>query len=166
MRIVAPIPEDPASSAKFDQKQTHCCLAILYLLWAKVFKSKTTSFNYFSSKIPKIYKKKLGHWTLGNGGKKMFKQSEQMKKSVKKNFCCGDFTPFMGNSCQIWDHFFQLLFPKDSENLNTLDIWLWEVGAKKTVKGVRNSDRQTNKQTNMHTDILTYRKNRPRGPIL
>ena len=24
--------------------------------------------------------KKFGHWTLGNGGKKMFKWSEQMKK--------------------------------------------------------------------------------------
>ena len=28
------------------------------------------------------------------------------------------------------------------------------------------TDKQTNRQTNKHTDISTYRKNRPRGPIL
>ena len=33
------------------------------------------------------------------------------------------------------DHFFQLLFPKDSESLKILDIRLWEVGAKRPLKG-------------------------------
>ena len=38
--------------------------------------------------------KKIGHWTLGNGDKKTFKWSEQMKKKMYKNsFCRGDFTP-------------------------------------------------------------------------
>ena len=39
-------------------------------------------------------------------------------------FLCGDFTPFIRKSCQIWDHFFPLLFPKNSENLKSFDIWL------------------------------------------
>ena len=39
-------------------------------------------------------------------------------------------------SFQIWDHFFPLLFPKDSENLKSLDIGLWEVRAKRRLNGV------------------------------
>jgi hypothetical protein len=33
------------------------------------------------------------------------------------------------------DHFFPLFFPKDSESLKILDIRLWEVGAKRPLKG-------------------------------
>ena len=33
------------------------------------------------------------------------------------------------------DHFFPLLFPKDSESLKILDIRLWEVGAKRPLNG-------------------------------
>ena len=82
--------------------------------------------------------KKFWHWTLGNGDKKTFKRSEQMKKkSIKKNFFQrSDFTPFMSKSFQIWDHFFPLLFPKDSENLKSSDIGLREVGAKRCLSGV------------------------------
>ena len=61
------------------------------------------------------------------------------KKKRKKLFRCGDFTPFMSRSFQIWDHFFPLLCPKDSENLS-LDIGLWELGAKKPLNEVRNTD--------------------------
>ena len=35
-------------------KQTFFAAAILHPLWAKVFKSETTSFHYFSPRIPKI----------------------------------------------------------------------------------------------------------------
>ena len=42
----------------------------------------------------------------------------------------GDFTLFMSKSFQISDHFFPLLFPKDSESLQILDLWLCEVGQK------------------------------------
>ena len=40
--------------------------------------------------------KKFGDWTLGSGGKKTFKQSEQMrgKKSVKKKFAAVILHPF------------------------------------------------------------------------
>ena len=50
---------------------------------------------------------------------------------------CGDFTPFMSNSFQIRDHFIPLPFPKDSENLKSLDIGLSEVGAKRRFNGVK-----------------------------
>ena len=33
------------------------------------------------------------------------------------------------------DHFFPLLFPKDSESLKILDIGLWKVGAKRPLNG-------------------------------
>ena len=52
------------------------------------------------------------------------------KFSKKKLFLRGDFTPFISKSFQIWDRFFPLLFPKDSENLKSLDIGLWEMGEK------------------------------------
>ena len=45
--------------------------------------------------------KKLGHFTSGSGGKKTFKQSEQMKKSVKNFFLTPRGTPFMSKSFQI-----------------------------------------------------------------
>ena len=55
----------------------------------------------------------------------------------------GDFTPFMSKSFQIWDHFFPLLFPEDSENLKSLGIGLREVGAKRPLNRVRKTN--TNK---------------------
>ena len=33
------------------------------------------------------------------------------------------------------DYFFPLLFPKNSESLNILNIQLWEVGAKRPLNG-------------------------------
>ena len=51
---------------------------------------------------------------------------------------------FMSKSFQIWDHFFPLLFPKDSKNLKSLDIGLREVGAKRLVNGLRNKNTKKN----------------------
>ena len=59
---------------------------------------------------------------------------------------------------QIRDHFFPFLFSKDSEYQKSLDIGLWEVGAKKHLNGTS--------KVNRHTDKLTYRKHRPRGSML
>ena len=39
---------------------------------AQKLKSETTSYNYFSPRIPKL--KKFGHWTSGSGGEKTFKR--------------------------------------------------------------------------------------------
>ena len=68
------------------------------------------------------------------GGKKRLNRVKKLKKSVKNFFGRGNFTPFLRKSFQIWDLFFPLLFPKDSESLKMLDIRLWEVGGKKIVK--------------------------------
>ena len=91
-----------------------------------------------------------------------FVRQNQQKKNF---FLRGDFRPLPNKNVQIWDHFFPLLLPKDSESLKILDIWLWEVGAKKLLNGTSKSE-QTNKQTHTHMDKSTYRMHRPRGPML
>ena len=75
--------------------------------------------------------KKFGHWTAGSGGKKTFKRSEQMKKIRKKLFSPRRFYT-------LYEQKFSnpLLFPKESENLKSLDIGLREVGAKRRLNGV------------------------------
>ena len=87
-----------------------------------------------------------------------------------KTIFFGDFRPLPNKNVQIWDHFFPLLFAKDSESLKILDIWCREVGAKRrlncTSKVNRRTDGRTEGQTDTQTDILTYRKHRPRGPML
>ena len=92
-------------------------------------------------------------------------------KSAKKTFFLrGNLRPFPNKNVQMWDHFFPLLFAKDSESLKILDIRLREVGAKRPLNGTskvnRQTDRQTDTQRDKHMDILTYRKHRPRGPML
>ena len=58
------------------------------------------------------------------------------KSEEEKNFFVrGDFRQFLNKNVHIWDHFFSLLFPKDYESLKILDIRLWEVGAKRPLKG-------------------------------
>ena len=64
-----------------------------------------------------------------------------------------NFTPFIIKSFQMWDHFFPLLFSKDSKSLKILDMRLREVGAKSRLNGTS----KVNTQTNTHTNILTNR---------
>ena len=67
-----------------------------------------------------IVKKKIPH----TGDKASLDRSQ-------KNFIsrCG-FRQLLNKNFQIWDHLFPLLFPKDSQSLKILDIWLREVGQK------------------------------------
>ena len=83
-------------------------------------------------------------------------------KSAKKTFFCAAILDHF----QMLDHFFPLLFPKDSESLKIFDIRLREVGAKRPLNGTSTVNGQTNRQTDRQTDISTYRKHRPRGPML
>ena len=46
----------------------------------------------------------------------------------------------MSKSFQIWNYFFPLLFSKDSKNLKSLDIGFWEVGEKRLLNWVRNTN--------------------------
>ena len=92
---------------------------------------------------------------------------KQARKISKKNFVLrGDFRQFSNKSVHIWDHLFPLLFPKDSGSLKILDIRLREVGAKRPLNGTSKVNRQTDRRTHIQTDISTYRKHRPRGPML
>ena len=50
------------------------------------------------------------------------------------------------------DHFFPLLFPKDSEPLKIFDIRLREVGAKRPLNGTSKVNRHTNTWTDRQTD--------------
>ena len=62
-------------------------------------------------------------------------------------FAHGNFIPFFSKSCKIWDHFFPLLFPKDFESLETLDIQLQEVGAKRRLISTSKVNTRTDKST-------------------
>ena len=101
------------------------------------------------------------------GAKRPFNGTSKVKKvREKKLFLRGDFRKFLNKNVHVWDHFFPLLFPKDSESLKILDIRLWEVGAKRRLNGTSKVDRHTDRRTDRRTDKSTYRKHRPRGPML
>ena len=61
---------------------------------------------------------------------------------------------------------FHHFFPKDSESLEILDIPLQEVGAKRPFNGTSKVNGRTPGQTDTQTNKSTYRKHRPRGPML
>ena len=85
----------------------------------------------------------------------------KVKSALKKNFFLhGDFRPLPNQNVQIWDYFFALLFPKDSESLKILDIRLWEVGAKRRLNGTS----KVNTRTNGQTDRRTFRLIESIGP--
>ena len=79
------------------------------------------------------------------GAKRQLKKTENRrrpKKSEEKNFFLrGDFRQFSNKNAHIWDHFFPLLFPKNSESLKILDMRLREVGAKRQFKKTKNRRR-------------------------
>ena len=100
-----------------------------------IFKQKSSNLrSILSITFPQGFRisRIFGHWTSGSGGKKTVKLSEQMKqKSVKKKLPRQFYTIVKHKN-----HFFPLLFPKDSEYLKFLDIALREVGAKRPLNGV------------------------------
>ena len=55
--------------------------------------------------------------------------------TTKKLILRGDFRPLPNKNVQMLDHFFPLLFPKDSESLKILEIQLQEVEAKRPLNG-------------------------------
>ena len=87
----------------------------------------------------------------------MFCKAKSATKKIL--FLRGDFRPLPNKNVQMWDQFFPLLFPKDSEPLKILDIWLREVGAKIPLIGTSKSEQthtQTDTQTNKQTNKQTY----------
>ena len=54
------------------------------------------------------------------------------KSCQKKNLFCAAFLhPLWAKFLQIWYHFFQFIFPKNSKILKSFDIGFWKVGAKR-----------------------------------
>ena len=85
----------------------------------------------------------------------------KIRKKKEKKFT----RQFLATSKIKWSNL-RTLFPKDSKSLKFLDIRLWEVGAKRRLNSTSKVNRRTDGHTNRHTDISTYKKHRPRGPIL
>ena len=152
------------------EKKTFFCAAIL-----DNFKQKCSYLRpLLSITFPQGFQisKNIGHPTSGSGGKKTVKRYLKSEKSEEnKNFFLrGNFRQFSNKNVHIWEHFFPLLFPKDSESLRILDSRLREVGAKRRLNGTSkvntHTHGQTDGRTDRQTDISTYRKHRPRGPML
>ena len=78
------------------------------------------------------------------------------KKLTKKNGLPGNFTPLINKSFQTSDHFFPLLFPKDSESHIFLVHPTSGSGAKRRLNGTSKVNTRTDIQTHTRTDISTY----------
>ena len=128
-------------------------MAILDPLWAKFYDLRPLLSITFPQEFW-IYLIKIGHLVLGRGGKKTFKRGEQITNK-KLFFCRSNFTPLLRKNVPIWDQFFPLLFPKDAEYLKCLDIWLWEVGAKRPLSRV-NKWKKSVKKTFFDAAILHH----------
>ena len=92
----------PKKTKKSEEK-TFFCAAILDNFQTKMFISETTSFHYFSPRIPNI-----GYPTSGSGGKKTVKKDRKPKKikkseksGDKKLFLCRDFRQFSNKNAHI-----------------------------------------------------------------
>ena len=84
MRIVEPIKK--ILLVRHNSQKNYLFLARrFYTLYEQKFSNVR---HLLSNTFPQGFRKskKLGHWTFRSGGKKRFKVSGQMKKSVKKNF--------------------------------------------------------------------------------
>ena len=65
----------------------------------------------------------------------------------------------------MWDHFLSLILPKDSKSIKNIGHPTLGSGGKKTFKRYLKSE-HTDRQADGHMDKLTYKKHRPRGPML
>ena len=88
----------------------------------------------------------------------MFCKEKSARKKKLFFFSFGNFRQLPTKKFQIWDNFFPLLFPKDFKFKRILDIQLQEVGATRRLNSTPKVTRQTDKST--------YRKHRPKGPML
>ena len=80
------------------------------------------------------------------------------KSAKKQTILRRNFRPLPNKNVSIWDHFFPLLLPKDSDSLKILDIRLWEVGAKRRLNGTSKVNTRTNRRTDGQTDLQTDRR--------
>ena len=107
---------------------------------------------------------------LESFGKLVFQERIYQKKSL--------FVFFMTISDQFCAYklslrpLLSITFPQGFQKSKKFGHWTSGNGGKKTFKRYlkkwtdRHTDKQTDKQTDKHMDISTYRKHRPRGPML
>ena len=102
--------------------------------------------------FPKGFRKskKFGHWTLGNGDKKKFERSEQMKKSVKTFVAAAILHP-------LWAK----VFKSDTTsfyyfNLKSFDIWLLERGQNTGTKKILLSKVTLAQKTNFFCTVILH----------
>ena len=138
MPILAPIPK----------KSFFASVSILQPLWPKVFKSETFLLVTFPQGFWKS--NKFGDWSSGSGGKKMFKQSEQMKQSVKNTFASRRFLQ------PLWGK----VFKTETTFFPYFSLRLQEEGGKRPIIIVRKKcDGQTHRHTYGNFDLY---KDRPK----
>jgi hypothetical protein len=78
----------------------------------------------------------------------------KINKKKQNSFLRGDFRPLPNKNVQMLDHFFPLLFHKDFESLQILDIRLREVGAKRPLNGTLKVKKVGEKKTFFCAAIL------------
>ena len=133
-----------------------------FFLWRNFWQFSNKNVHIWDHFFPLLFPKDseslkiLDIWLREVGSKRPLKKTENRRRprKVKKKtfFLGGDFRQFSNKNVHIWDHFFSLLFPKNSESLKILDIQLWEVGAKRHLNGTSKVNTQTNRRTNTLTD--------------
>ena len=147
--------KNSACKAKFAENNFFCGNFTTFT--SKSFQIWDHYFYHFCPRILIVWK--FRHSTLGSGGKKTFKQSEQMKK--KDSFASAIFHP-------LWEKVFKsettspLFFLGIPKIQKKIGHWTLGSGDKRPLNGMRKCDRQTDKQTLMRTFWLIGRIN-PEG---
>ena len=177
-------PKDSKNKKKIKKKFCHWTSGSVVkpmFKWSKQMKKKicknvfVAAISLFPKNSTNLKSLDIGLWEKGaqkplnrvrNTDTKNILPSKAKFTKKQKQKSRGDFTPFIRTSFHIWDHFFPLLFPKNSKSLKKINIRLQEVWAKRRLNGTSKVNRRTDGRTDTHTDISTDRKNRPRGPIL
>ena len=101
-----------------------------------VFSQKTYENIYFCKYKSRIQETKNLSTDADSSNNSLKTLLVRQNSMNKKLFLRCNLIPFMNKSFQIWDHFFPIVFHKDSKNLNSLDIGLWEVGVKRCLNRV------------------------------
>ena len=103
--------------------------------------------------------KNIKHPTSGSGGKKTVKRYLKSEKSERKNFFCAAILDhFQTKMFKCQTTFFHYFSPKDSESLKILDIRLWEVGAKRPLKGTSKVKKMREENFFLRCDFRQFQK--------
>ena len=123
MRIVAPIPKKTLLVRQNLPKKNTKNERRFYTLYNKKLSNLRPPLSII---FPQGFRKskKLGHWTLGNGGPKTFKPSEETKKRVENFFLPWRFYTLHEQKFSNLRSLLSITFPKVSKNLESLHIGL------------------------------------------